>query len=185
MVHLAPALVGAPDPGLVLRRVRRDLRRRDRTGAVRRVRGRSASGGRRPRHLVQLGALALRRSWVARGHARAQGLLSDELPHDRAGDPLPVGRAHGDDGDRVPGPDSVPRRLRPPRDPGGRRAPDVEEPGHRYRSARRDRCSRRRRRAVRAPGHVVDAGRSLQPRAHPAGAGSRQQDVERVAVGAA
>ena len=38
---------------------------------------------------------------LARRHARAAGLLSDRLPHHRAGDPLPLGRAHDHDGPRV------------------------------------------------------------------------------------
>ena len=58
LVHLAPALVGAPYSRVVLRRVRRDDG--DRVGAqCLRVRGDAPPGHRRPRHLVQLGALAV------------------------------------------------------------------------------------------------------------------------------
>ena len=70
--------------------------------ALRRLRRRAAPGGGRPRHLVQLGALAVRHARLARRHAGAARLLPDQLPHHRARDPLPLGRADGDDGDRVP-----------------------------------------------------------------------------------
>ena len=69
LVRLAPALVGAPDPGLVLRPLRGDLRRRAAARALRRLRRRAAPGGGRARHLVQLGALALRDARLARRDA--------------------------------------------------------------------------------------------------------------------
>ena len=69
LVHLAPALVGAPHSGLVLRRVRQAPRRRD--GARRlRLRRRAPPGDRRPRHLVQLRALAVQHPGVAGRDAR-------------------------------------------------------------------------------------------------------------------
>ena len=46
------------------------------------------------------------------------GLLPDQLPDHRARDHLPLGRADGDDGDRVRRRHPVPRRLRPPGRPG-------------------------------------------------------------------
>ena len=58
-------------------------------------------GDRRPRHLVQLGAVAVRDPRLARRHAASAGLLSDQLPDHGARDHLPLGRADGDDGDRV------------------------------------------------------------------------------------
>ena len=59
VVHLAPAVVGPPDPGLVPRR--RDLRRRDA------ARGRGLGAGpRRARHVVLLGAVAVRDARLAR-----------------------------------------------------------------------------------------------------------------------
>ncbi len=71
LVHLAPALVGTPDPGLVLRSLRGDDRRRAPARALRRLRRRAAPGGGRARHLVQLGALALRHPRLARARRRS------------------------------------------------------------------------------------------------------------------
>ena len=56
---------------------------------------------RRARHLVLLGAVAVRDARLARGDARAARLLPDRRALDGARHPLPVGRAHGDDGPRV------------------------------------------------------------------------------------
>ena len=180
LVHLPPALVGPPDPGLVLRRLRGDDRRRGRAGALRRLRRRAAPGGGRPRHLVQLGALALRHARLARRHARAARLLPDQLPHHGARHPLPLGRPHGDDGARVPRRRPLPRRLRPLGDPGPRRAADVEEPRHRDRPAGGDRRARRRRAALRPAGDVLDPGRALLRRQGGAGLRPRQQALERL-----
>ena len=105
------------------------------------------------------------------------GLLSDQLPHDGARDHLPLGRADGDDGDRVRGRHPVPRRVRAPGHPGARRPADVEEPRHRDRSAGGDRGPRRRRAALRPAGDVVDPGRPLLGRARPPGPRPREQDV--------
>ena len=64
LVHLAPAVVGAPDPGLV-RAGRHGLRRRDRGRGARRgageirPRGRAAPRRGRARHLVFVGAVAV------------------------------------------------------------------------------------------------------------------------------
>ncbi len=75
LVHLAPDLVGAPHPGLVLPRRPRHGRR-DRARGVRRVRlGRAAPGRGRARHVVLVGALPLRDARLARGDARARALL--------------------------------------------------------------------------------------------------------------
>ncbi len=71
LVHLAPDLVGPPDPGLVLPRRPRH-RRRDRACGVRRVRlGRAAAGGGRPRHVVLVGALSVRDARLAGRDARS------------------------------------------------------------------------------------------------------------------
>ena len=72
-------------------------RRRGGAGALRRLRWRAAPGGGRARHLVQLGALALRDARLARRDAGAARLLPDQLPHHGARDPLPLGGADGDD----------------------------------------------------------------------------------------
>ena len=169
LVHLPPALVGAPDPGLVLRRLRGDLRRRGGARALRRLRRRAAPGGGRARHLVQLGDLALRDARLARRHAGAARLLPDQLPHHRPRDPLPLGGADGHDRDRVRRRRPLPRRLRPLGDPGPRRAADVEEPRHRDRPAGGDRRARRRRPALRPAGDVLDPGRALLRRQGRAG----------------
>ena len=136
-------------------------------------------GGGRPRHLVQLGALALRHPRLARRHARATRLLPDQLPHHGARDPLPLGRPHGDDGDRVPRRHPLPRRLRPLGDPGPRRAADVEEPRDRDRPARGDRRARRRRAPLRPAGDVLDPGRALLRRQGRAGRRPREQALQR------
>ena len=179
LVHLAPALVGAPDPGLVLRRVRGDDRRRERARALRRLRRRAAPGGGRARHLVQLGDLAVRDARLARRHAGAARLLPDQLPHHGARDPLPLGGADDHDRDRVRRRRPVPRRLRALGDPGPRRAADVEEPRHRDRPAGGDRRPRRRRAALRPAGDVLDPGRALLRRQGPAGPRPREQALER------
>ena len=178
-MRLAPALVGAPDPGLVLRRLRGDLRRRAGPGALRRLRRRAAPGGGRPRHLVQLGALALRDPRLARRHARAARLLPDQLPDHGPRDPVPLGGADGDDGNRVPRRHPLRRRLRALGHPGPRRAADVEEPRHRHRPAAGDRRARRRRAALRPPGDVLDPGRALLGRQGRAGPRPDQQALER------
>ena len=149
---------------------RRDARARPRGGRRARHRPRlAAPRDRRPRHLVQLRAVAVRDPRLARGHAPSAGLLPDQLPDHGARDHLPLGRADGDDGDRVRRRDPVPRRLRAPGDPGARRAADVEVAGHRDRPAGRDRRPRRRRAALRDAGDLLDPGRPLLARARPAG----------------
>jgi valyl-tRNA synthetase len=103
----------------------------------------------------------------------------DQLPHHGARDPLPLGGADGDDGDRVPRRDPVPRRLRALGDPGARRPPHVEEPRDRDRPARGDRRARRRRAALRPAGDVLDPGRALLRRQGRAGSRPGQQALER------
>ena len=100
LVHLAPALVGPPAAGLVLRRVRRDLRRAGGARALRRLRGPAAPGRGRARHLVLVGAVAVRDARLAGRHDRAARVLSDRRARDRARHHLPLGRPHGDDGAR-------------------------------------------------------------------------------------
>ena len=79
--HLAPALVGAPAPRLVLPRRPRH-RRRDRAGRLRGVRldGARARPG-RARHVVLVGALAVRDARLAGRHARAAALLPRRPQH--------------------------------------------------------------------------------------------------------
>ena len=102
LVHLAPAVVGPPAAGLVLRRVRRDLRQRRAARALRHLRRRAAARRGRARHLVLVGAVAVRDARLAGRHAGAARVLPDRRARHRAGHHLPVGRAHGDDGARVP-----------------------------------------------------------------------------------
>ncbi len=107
LVHQPPALVGAPDPDLDLRRPaprpiwsapsrprrrllepERDRRladlRRDRAAPAMRSdpRPRLDPGSRRPRHLVQLGSLAPLDARLARANTRARQVLSHERPLD-------------------------------------------------------------------------------------------------------
>ena len=128
LVHLAPALVGAPDPCLVPRR--------------RAPRGRRTAGGRRlgarpgrPRHVVLVGAVALRDARLARGHARPGGVLPHRRPVHGARHPLPLGRPDGHARAAVHRRDPVRRRLHPLRDPGARRPPDEQVAGDRRRPA--------------------------------------------------
>ena len=66
LVHLAADLVGAPDPGVVLPRRAHDGRR-EHAGCVRGVRlDRDPPGRGRPRHVVLVGALAVRDARLAR-----------------------------------------------------------------------------------------------------------------------
>ena len=92
MVHLAPAVVGPPDPGLVPRR-----------GDLRRHRAAATGEGweRDPDVLdtwFSSGAVAVRDARLARRDARAARLLPDRRALDGARHPLPVGRADGDVG---------------------------------------------------------------------------------------
>ena len=157
-----------------------------RGGARARARpGLAASGDRRPRHLVQLRAVAVRDPRLARSDPAPAGLLSDQLPDHGSRDHLPLGRPDGDDGDRVRGRHPVSRGLCAPGDPGARRAADVEVARHRDRPARRDRRPRRRRAALRPAGDVLDPGRALLRRPRPAGPRPGEQAVERIAAGPA
>ena len=178
LVHLAPALVGPPDPRLVPRRG--DLRRHRAAGGRR-----LGARPRRARHVVLVGPVAVRDARLARRHAGAARLLPDRRALHGARHPLPLGRAHGDDGDRVHRRGAVRRRLQPLDDPGPRRPADVQVAGHRDRPARRDRRARRRRHALRPAGDVLDAGRALLRGEGRAGPAARQQAVQRVAARAA
>ena len=81
---------------------------------------------RRPRHLVLLGAVAVRDARLARGHAAAARVLPDRRALDRPRDPLPVGRPDDHVRDRVRGRHPVHRRLPALDHPGPRRPADVE-----------------------------------------------------------
>ena len=185
VVHLAPAVVGAPAAGLVLRRVRGDLRRaRSRrsaaapaTASCAATRTCSTPGSRSalwpfatlgwPDDTPELRAfyptdfLVTARDiiflWVAR-----MVMMGLEFPGDVPFDDVYITSI-------IQAPD-------------GRRMSKSLGTGHR--PARRDRGARRGRGALRAAGDVVVPGRALLGREDPAGPAARQQDVERVAAGA-
>ena len=153
------------------------------------LRRHGAAGGRRlgarpgrARHLVLVRPVAVRDARLARRHARAARVLPDRRALDGPRHPLPLGRAHGDAGDRVHRPRAVLRRLQPLDDPGPRRAPHVQVAGHRDRPARRDRQARRRRHALRPARDVLDAGRALLRGEGRAGPPAREQALQRVAA---
>src|SRR5207247_3192727 len=81
LVHLAAALVGAPDPGLALRDLFGDPRGQ---GGARRVpalrRAGSPAGPGRPRYLVLLCPVAVLDSRMAGRHTRSAPLLPDLGP---------------------------------------------------------------------------------------------------------
>ena len=116
---------------------------------------------RRARHLVLLGAVAVRDARLAAGDRRAACLLPDRRALDGARHPLPVGGADGDDGPRVHRRGPLRRRLRALGHPGSRRAAYEQVARNRHRPARRDRRARRRRGPLRTAGHVEHAGRAL------------------------
>ena len=103
LVHLAPALVGPPDPGLVrarrqgLRRRGRGASRRARQGRVRQERRAHPRRG-RARHLVLLGAVAVLHPRLAGRDAGGEALLPDRRSRHRLRHHLLLGRPHDDDG---------------------------------------------------------------------------------------
>ncbi len=185
LVHLPPAVVGAPAAGVLLRHVRAPSRRRERAGALRSVRRGAAPGGGRARHVVLLGAVAVRHARMARSDAAAARLLPDGGALHRARHPLPVGGADDHDGSALHRGGAVRGRLHPLGDPGARRAAHVEVARHRHRPAGGDRPPRRRRGALRPAGDVLLPGRALLRREGAPGAGARQQAVQRHALRAA
>ena len=89
--HLATALVGPPVAGLGVSQRSRH-RRGDGAGRMRRVRVDGAHTQRgRARHVVLVGAMAVRDPRMARPDARARGLVSRHPEHDGSGDHPPVG----------------------------------------------------------------------------------------------
>ena len=108
----------------------------ERPRALRSVRRGAAPGGGRARHLVLLGAVAVRHAGVARGDAAAARLLPHRGALHRARHPLPVGGADDHDGAALHRGGAVRGRLHPLGDPGARRAAHVEVARHRHRPAR-------------------------------------------------
>ena len=180
---VAPAVVGAPDPGVVHRgRAHHRGARRGRGGAARRHRG-SAPGPRRARHVVLLGAVAVLDPRLAGRHRRPAHLLPDRRAGHRLRHPLLLGGADGD-----VRPPLHRRRALPRRAPDGprarrRRAEDVEDQGQQPRSRGPGEGVRRRRAALHARG--AGQPRPRHPRGPPADGGLprlRQQDLERHAL---
>ena len=147
---------------------------------LRRVRLGGASPGRgRARHLVLLGALAVRDAGVARRHARPSLLLPGRSEHDGARDHPALGESHDLLRPRARRRGALPQRDHPLDRARTRRAADVEEPRHRNRPARRDREARDGRDALRAHEDDLDPGRPLLVRRRRRGLEARQQALER------
>ena len=170
------------------------------------VRPRGARGRRlgagpgRARHLVLERAVAVRDARLAGRHAGPAGVLPDRRAVDGARHPVPVGGAHGDDGPassrgEIPFSDVYVHSVI--QAPDGRRMSkslgtgldplDLIDGGPRppvFAAGRRLPGLRRRRRALRPAGDVLDAGRALQRGQDRPGIAAREQAVERVAAGA-
>ena len=178
LVHLAPALVGPSDPGLVRARTARcssprPKRRRSsralayyaETEAITPMQGhdmaldpdsrRAVPDARRgrARHLVLLGAVAVLDAGLAGRDAGARALLSDRRAGHRLRHHLLLGRPDDDDGPALHGRGAVPHRLHPRAGARRARRQDVEVQGQRHRPARADRRVRRRRAALHAGRH--------------------------------
>ena len=141
VVHLAPAVVGPPAPGLV------PASRARPTSAS--SRPRATAGSATPTCSTPGSRARCGRSRRSAGPSetpRAARVLPDRRARHRARHHLPVGRADDHDGARVHRRDPVRRRLRALDHPGARRPADVEVARHRDRPARPDRRRRRARR---------------------------------------
>ena len=143
---------------------------------------RARARDRRPRHVVLVGALAVRDARLAGRDARARALLPRERQLDGARDHPPLGEPHDLDGPRGVGRRAVHRRDHPLDGARARRPAHVEEPRHRHRPDGADRGVRRRRDPLRAAQDLVDAGRALLVRRDRGGAEARDQALERRAA---
>ena len=126
--HLAPDLVGPPAAGVGVPG-RAHHRRGDGAGGVRRVRlARADAFDRRARHVVLVGALAVRHARLAGRHGGPAHVLPRRPEHDRARHHPPLGEPDDLRGPRADGRRPVPRRRHPlarctrPRAAGCRRA---------------------------------------------------------------
>ncbi len=183
LVRLPPALVGPPDPRLVLR----ERPRQRGSGEARRLRPVQPAGPHpgpgRARHLVLLGPLALLHLRLAGRDQGAAHVLSQLGDGDGLRHPLLLGRAHGHARRALHGRGALPHRL-PARD-GPRREgrEDVEDAGQRHRPARAHREVRRRCAALHPR---LDGGsgprHQARNRAHRGLPRLRQQDLERGAL---
>ena len=182
LVHLEAALVGASAPDLDVpgRPPHRPGRRAVGLHGVRV--GRARAGDRRARHVVLVGALAVRDARLAGRDARARALLPGKRQFDGARDHSPLGEPDDLDWPRGARGDPVHRRDHPLDGACTRRAAHVEEPrdGHRPDGAHRG--VRRGRDALRPPEDLVHAGRALLVRGHRGGTEARDQALERRAA---
>ncbi len=159
LVHLSPAVVGPPDPGLLLRRVPHDRREHGRSHRVPHVRCADATGRGRARHVVLEPAVAVRDARVARARSARGLLLSHQHAVDRTRHPVSVGRAHGDERHVLRRRQGALRRRDHPSHRLQRRGKaHVEVARHRRRSTRPDGPLRSGRHALRA--HAAGDGRS-------------------------
>ena len=124
--------------------------------------GRARARPRRARHLVLVGALAVRHARLAGGDRGSPPLLPGRRELDRARDHPALGQPHDLDGDRAGRRRPLPRRDHPLDRARVRRAAHVEEPRHRHRPAGDDRRARRGRDALRPPEDVLHARRALR-----------------------
>ncbi len=187
LVHQPAAVVGAPDPGLVLPGwARHRARHRNRRGPhrLRDLRSRRHHPGRRrPGHLVLLGAVAVLDPGLARVHRRPGRVLPDRRPGHRLRHHLLLGGPDDDVRALCHVGRSVPHRRPDRADPRRRRQEDVEVARQRGRPAGVDRPLRRGRTAV-YPGPRGQP-RHRRPGHRGLGAGQpqlRQQIVERQPV---
>ena len=109
--HLAPTLVGTPDSRVVHARRRSDRCQIGRGSARESRHKRTHAGSGRAGHVVLLGALAVFNARLARRDRRSENVLSDVSAGDGARHHLPLGVAHGDDGDEVHRQGAICRRL--------------------------------------------------------------------------
>ena len=183
LVHLAPALVGPPHPGLVLPRLRPDHGGHGGPGEVRQVRRRARPGRGRPRHLVLLGPVALRDARLAGRDRGPADVLPDRPDVHGLRYHLLLGRPHDHDGPQVPGGDPVPPGVHQRPRPRPQAAEDEQVGRQHHRPAGDDRQVRDRRPALH-PGRPGRTGHGPGPvrGAHGRLPGLRQQDLERLAV---
>ena len=177
--HLPPDLVGTPAPRwycpdghVTVVETEPERVCRVRLGELRR-------DNRCARHMVLVGALAVRDARLARRDGRPHGVLSRQPADDRARDHSPLGEPHDLRRPRAVRRGAVHRRDHPLDAARARRPAHVEVARHRHRSGRRDREAGRRRAALRAAEDVLDAGRALQLAADRGGAEAREQALER------
>ena len=144
LVHLAPALVGAPGARLVLRSVRVGARG---GGSARGLwlRRPAAPGHGRAGHLVQLRTLAVQHHGVAGPHRGSRAVLSDQRHDHRARHHLLLDRADDDAGHEVRRRRPVQGHLHHVARAGRARAEDEQVEGQRRQSPAGDGGDRRRR----------------------------------------